>query len=183
MTDAEFRKSVLKLTVDANATVQRRLTELTRWAPIDRERVQTWFGTNDEATRASLIQGLGRLSKVLVGLAPKNFIRSSPDTDLATGCTPNLKNLSGEVAHVCAPDTATHTISISPNFCQLPDRSAGRLDSKQLTIVHEASHFHDTFGSLDHAYTQYNTRRLAQSNPERAIAKADSIAWYVLCTD
>jgi len=183
MTDAEFRKSVLKLTADANAMVQRRLSELSRWAVIDKERVQIWFGASDESTKVRLIDGLTKLGKVLSKLAPKNFIRSSLDTDRATGCTPNLKNLAGEVAHVCGPDTATHPISISPNFCTLPERSAGKLDSKQLTIVHEATHFYDTFGSFDHAYTQFNARRLAQSNPELAIANADSLAWYVLCTD
>jgi peptidyl-Lys metalloendopeptidase len=46
MTDAEFRKSVLKLTADANAMVQRRLGELSRWAVIDKERVKTWFGAS-----------------------------------------------------------------------------------------------------------------------------------------
>jgi len=183
MTDAEFRKSVLKLTSEANAMVQKRLGELSRWASVDKQRVQTWFGVSDDATKARLIEGLTKLSKVLSRLAPKNFIRSSLETDNATGCAPNLKNLTGEVAHVCGPDTATHTISISPNFCALPERSAGKLDSKQLTIVHEATHFYDTFGSKDHAYTQFNTRRLAQSDPELAISNADSIAWYVLCTD
>jgi hypothetical protein len=183
MTDAEFRNKVMRLTTEANEQVQTRLAGLRRWSNADRDRVKTWFGTSDDATKTELVGGLTRLSTVLAGLKPTNFVRSDSTADKATGCAPNLKNLSGEVAHVCAPDTATHTISISLNFCNLPDRSAGRLDSKQLTIVHEASHFYDTFKSIDHAYTQYNTRRLAQTNPELAIANADSIAWYVLCAD
>jgi peptidyl-Lys metalloendopeptidase len=74
MTDAEFRKSVLKLTADANAMVQRRLSELSRWAVIDKERVQIWFGASDESTKVRLIDGLTKLGKVLSKLAPKNFI-------------------------------------------------------------------------------------------------------------
>ncbi|WP_260463903.1 M35 family metallo-endopeptidase [Burkholderia sp. Bp8963] len=98
---------------------------------------------------------------------------------------PNTKNLAGEVAHVCGPDTATHTISINPKFCELPERSAGTLDSMQQTIVHECTHFTDTFGSLDYknTYGQFLSRRLAKNEPEMAIRNADNIAWYILYVD
>ena len=72
-----------------------------------------------------LTNGLVALITVMNGLTARNFVRSDPDLDRALDCTPNTKNLDGEVAHVCGPDTATHTISTSPKFCELSDTSAG----------------------------------------------------------
>ncbi|WP_224009177.1 M35 family metallo-endopeptidase [Paraburkholderia tropica] len=105
--------------------------------------------------------------------------------DRATGCVPNRKNITGEVAHVCRPDTATHTIAIQERFCTLDNKSAATMDSKQLTIVHECTHFIDTFGSVDYnnTYGQFLSKRLAQSEPKMAIQNADNISWYILCVD
>jgi peptidyl-Lys metalloendopeptidase len=183
MTDAEFRKTILKLRDDAIILIDKRLSELRRWSAADRYRVNTWFGTTDESTRQRVSSGLTKVEAVMRGLKPNNFIRSSPDLDRAVGCTPNMKNLSGEVAHVCGPDTATHTISISVNFCGLPDKSAGTLDSKMATIIHESTHFLDTIGTGDHAYGQFLCKRLAVENPALAINNADSFAWYVARND
>ncbi|MFL9893801.1 M35 family metallo-endopeptidase [Paraburkholderia sp. RL17-381-BIF-C] len=185
MTDAQFRVKVLTLRDEAVKVIAQRLQELSTWQPAARERVGTWFGTSDETTRTALMNGLVALVSVMKILSAKNFIRPSPERDRALGCKPNTKNLAGEVAHVCAPDTATHTIAIDPGFCVLPDRSAGTLASKQLTLVHECTHFIDTFGSLDYknTYGQFLGRRLAKDEPGMALKNADNIAWYVLCTD
>jgi hypothetical protein len=183
MTDADFRRSILLIRDDTVALIERRLDELKAWNITAQDRVMEWFGRGDSATKHRLVSGLLSTKTVLVGLTPLNFVRSSPDTDRAVGCTPNTKNLSGEVAHVCAPDTATHTISISTGFCTLPDKSFGKLDSKQLTLIHEVSHFYDTFSSKDHRYGQFLSRQLAKADPERAIENADNIAWYVACRD
>ncbi|MGU7774936.1 M35 family metallo-endopeptidase [Burkholderia sp. MR1-5-21] len=182
MTDAEFRKLVLGLTDEAVVITKRRIAELARWTPDIQARVTVWFGSSDSAIRTRLTTGLGALVTVMSNLTAKNFVRPGSDADLATGCLPNMKHLDGEVAHVCRPDTATHTIAININFCSLPHRSAGNLSSKQLTIVHECSHFIDTFGSEDYpgAYGRWACERLAKENPEQAIRNADSIAWFVL---
>jgi peptidyl-Lys metalloendopeptidase len=126
--------------------------------------------------------GLKALVPVMNGLTARNFVRVGSEPDRATGCVPGMKNLDGEVAHVCAPDTATHTIAINGNFCYLPKRSASRLSSMQLTIVHECTHFADTFGSLDYpnGYGYSACAWLANDHPDRALTNADSIAWYVL---
>lgn len=118
------------------------------------------------------------------GLEPKNFIRPDPEKERVLGCVPN-SDTRGEVAHVCGPDTATHTIAITRNFCDLPETTAGTLSSMQLTIVHECTHFYDTFGALDYKNT-YGPRlclQLAQSEPDMAIKNADNIAFYVLASD
>jgi len=90
-----------------------------------------------------------------------------------------MKNF-GAAAHVCGPDTATHTICIHELFCTMRDRSTGA-DSKLSTIIHEATHFTDTFSSGDHKYTITPfLPRWGQQNPDLAIDNADSIAGYVV---
>ncbi|MBR7943503.1 M35 family metallo-endopeptidase [Burkholderia cenocepacia] len=182
MTDAEFRKLVLGLRDEAVVITKQRIAELARWTPDIQARVAVWFGSPDNAIRTRLTAGLRALVTVMSDLTAKNFVRPGSDADLATGCLPNMKDLDGEVAHVCRPDTATHTIAINIHFCSLPDRSASNLSSKQLTIVHECSHFIDTFGSEDYpnAYGRWACERLAKEHPEQAIGNADSIAWFVL---
>jgi peptidyl-Lys metalloendopeptidase len=182
MTDAEFRKKVLSLRDDAVKIVEKRLHELTVWQVSAQDRVKTWFGVADEGTRQTLITGLNALLPVMRGLKAENFVRADPARDRSLGCVPNMKNL-GEVAHVCGPDTATHTISIDPAFCTMPDISAATLSSKQQTIVHECTHFLDTFGSVDYhnTYGQFLGKRLAQDEPSMAIKNADNLAWYIVC--
>jgi peptidyl-Lys metalloendopeptidase len=179
MTDAEFRKRVLKLRDEAVLQVGKRITELQRWNSMEQARVAEWFGRNDGATRNRLLMGLIAVNGVLRDLKPKNFVRQSPELDRYLGCQPNMKNF-GAAAHVCGPDTATHTICIHELFCTMRDRSAGA-DSKLSAIIHEATHFTDTFSSGDHKYTITPfLPRWGQENPDLAIDNADSIAGYVV---
>ncbi|MDN7873500.1 M35 family metallo-endopeptidase [Burkholderia multivorans] len=86
-------------------------------------------------------------------------------------------------AHVCAPDTATHTFSISAKFCTMRPWSA-YADSQVSVIIHEASHFLDTMATTDEQY--YITPFLSawgRSHPDLAINNADSIAGYVVDGD
>ncbi|WP_243751057.1 M35 family metallo-endopeptidase [Paraburkholderia sp. BL10I2N1] len=182
MSDAEFRKTVLTLRDDAVKVIALRIQDLSNWNAAAQARVKQWFGKSDEDARTKLISGLKALVPVMNGLTARNFVRVDSEQDRATGCVPGTKNLDGEVAHVCAPDTATHTIAINRNFCQLPQKSVSRLSSMQLTIVHECTHFVDTFGSLDYpgGYGYTACTWFASDHPDRAITNADSIAWYVL---
>ncbi|MBB5497963.1 M35 family metallo-endopeptidase [Paraburkholderia sp. MM5384-R2] len=182
MSDAEFRKAVLTLRDDAVRVIELRVQELSNWHAAAKTRVKQWFGSSDEDTRTKLMSGLKALVPVMNGLTARNFVRVDSQQDRATGCVPGRKNLDGQVAHVCAPDTATHTIAINRDFCALPQKSASRLSSMQLTIVHECTHFIDTFGSVDHpgGYGYTACTWLAREHAYRAITNADSIAWYVL---
>ncbi|MBC8736564.1 hypothetical protein F6X40_06975 [Paraburkholderia sp. UCT31] len=179
MTDAEFRAKVMKLRDDAVVLVDKRIAALNTWSLSEQARVANWFGTKDNATRNLLIQGFTAVNRVMRGLQPKNFIRQSPELDRVLGCLPHPVS-SGSAAHVCAPDTATHTISIHEVFCETRDFTSGG-DSKLSTIIHECTHFTDTFWSKDWKYTI--TRFLAtwgQENPQQAINNADSLAGYVV---
>jgi peptidyl-Lys metalloendopeptidase len=179
MTDAEFRATVMKLRDDAVVLVDKRLAALKMWALSEQARVGNWFGVKDGGTRDLLIRGFTAVNKVMRGLEPKNFVRQSPELDRAPGCVPHPIS-QGSAAHVCAPDTATHTICIHEVFCKTRDFSAGG-DSKLSTIIHECTHFTDTFGSKDWKYTI--TRFLpiwGQENPHQAINNADSLAGYIV---
>ncbi|SAL83036.1 peptidase M35 [Caballeronia arvi] len=184
MSNAAFRKKVLKLRDDAVVIVEQRIRELTAWSQSAQARMKLWIGNTDDRTRAELIQRLRALLVVMKGLEPKNFIRPDPENERILGCVPN-PDTRGEVAHVCGPDTATHTIAITRNFCVLPETTVGTLSSMQLTILHECTHFYDTFAALDYKNT-YGPRlglQLAQSEPDMAIKNADNIAFYVLASD
>ncbi|MGH8781013.1 MAG: M35 family metallo-endopeptidase [Paraburkholderia sp.] len=180
MTDAEFRKRVLVLRDCAAIVVGRRLAALSQWSIAEQARVTDWFGRSDAAIYDRLMSGLPALKKVLEGLGPKNFLRASPELDRYLGCMPHLKNVQEEAAHVCAPDTRTHTMCIAPKFCTMPEVHMFN-ESKLATIVHEATHFVDTFGSADNMYGFNSYMKVwARSNPDLATRNADSIALYVL---
>jgi peptidyl-Lys metalloendopeptidase len=51
-------------------------------------------------------------------------------------------------------------------------------DSKAGTLVHEMSHFNVVAGTSDYAYGQTAAKRLASTNPKRAINNADSHEYF-----
>jgi len=60
-------------------------------------------------------------------------------------------------------------------FWQAP---ATGTDSKAGTLVHETSHFNNVAGTDDWAYGQSACQSLATSNPDHAIANADSHEYF-----
>jgi peptidyl-Lys metalloendopeptidase len=182
MSNAEFRKRIMEARDNAIKLVKIRTTALSTLWNNEKERVKIYFGSTDEELKRTLFKGLGAICAVLGELEPKNFVRPGTDEDSATGCLPNPNTQSGTVAHVCAPDTATHTIAIHDAFCELPLVTRPGKDSWELTLVHECSHFADTFSSIDYKniyYGPHQTQLLAKTEAHMAIRNADSIAWYV----
>jgi len=179
MTDAEFRKLVMALSAEAVELITTRSRELASWTPAAKQRVSDWFGGRcDEGLRDSLFAGLGRLGNVMSELQPKNFVRESPEAAARVGCTPATKNENTD-ASVCKPDTKTHQICIHPHFCGLRDRDLHR-DSKITALIHECTHFNDTFSSDDAMYgISVGLKFWAQNNVEKAIRNADSITAYI----
>jgi peptidyl-Lys metalloendopeptidase len=181
MTNREFRITARRLLEWAAMAVDRRIEDLNRNDAGTRNRMQYWFGKNDEDTRQYLLSGFLRVSSVIKSLTPASLTRSDPNTDRILGCVPNVQNLDGEAAHVCAPNTERKLISIGMKFCNgLRDEDEDH-DSRVSTIIHEVTHFADTFASGDPMYSI--SRPLAfwgQRNPEKALKNADSLAGYVL---
>lgn len=180
MTNKEFREIINSILQRAIPLVDARIAALKLWPPSERTRVQRWFGRNDEPAHTILLNGLPRIAAVLRDLSPANFVRTDGDRDKATGCMANPAGTGQEAAHVCAPDTATHTISISPQFCTMRHWSADS-DSRVSTVIHEVTHFFDTMATKDNKYTiAYKIRDWAQANSDLALNNADSVAGYIV---
>ncbi|WP_426396796.1 M35 family metallo-endopeptidase [Ralstonia sp. R-29] len=182
MTNEEFARMVMKRRDKAVSLIDKRMTELTGWSPATQARVAQWFGNSDSTTRDYLAAGLSRIRHVLAGLTPGNFVRYSEAAMANVGCVSDSKKKLGVVAEVCAPDTATHTIAIHLDFCELRDFSYS-MDSQVSTLIHEVSHFHDTMSTGDPVYFMRKCRELAKSKPEITLHNADSIAGYVIYED
>ncbi|CAM2172037.1 Lysine-specific metallo-endopeptidase domain-containing protein [Paraburkholderia sacchari] len=180
MTNKEFREIVRDILQRAIPLVDKRVAALRMWSPSERARVQRWFGRSDESAHMILLNGLPRVATVLRSLTPGNFVRASAEQDRVLGCMPNPVGAEQEAAHVCAPDTATHTISISPKFCSMRHWSADS-DSRVSTVIHEVTHFFDTMATKDSKHIiAYTLRDWAQENSDLAINNADSVAGYIV---
>ena len=188
MTNKEFATMALRLRDTAvDYITKQRLPELSRWDKEAQARVKTWFGIADQGTREYLQKGLAACVRVLDGLEAKNFVRFTEGGKLAM-CV--MGSASGTVAAVCKPDTATHTIAIALNFCtfrwdnktQFETHEVLDGDSRLLTLLHEITHFDDTFSSNDEWYGTSISRINAADAKNRAKARmnADSIAAYIL---
>jgi len=182
MSNSEFAAMIMQRRDKAIELVAQRLVDLERWSRTDRERVAEWFGRDDQHIRSRLLSGLTKLQRVLQGLTPDNFVRYSEEAMALVGCTSNGQNKVGLVAAVRSPDIATRTIAIHLDFCELRDYSFTR-DSQVSTLIHEVSHFVDTFGAQDHQYYMDQSRKLARSRPDLVIENADSITGYVVYDD
>ncbi|QFZ81692.1 hypothetical protein GFK26_02310 [Variovorax paradoxus] len=190
MTNKQFATATLKLRdLAVSYITKQRLPELERWDKEAQARVATWFGIADQGTREHLQKGLAACVRVLQGLGAKNFVRFTAGGKLLT-CV--LDNGVGTVAAVCKPDVATHTIAIALPFCEFTydhrvvfgtDKVFDG-DSRLLTLIHEVTHFDDTFSSNDTWYGTINSRdHVNKENSAALRVNADSIAAYVLGVD
>ncbi|WP_250476010.1 M35 family metallo-endopeptidase [Caballeronia sp. GAFFF1] len=181
MTDREFRELAAKLLKASQDLVERRLADLRRYDAKTKERMTYWFGTSDEPSRRYLIAGFEKVSRVLGDLRPTNLIRSLSDEDRSLGCAPNLKNLDGEAAHVCKPNINTRRIAIAIQFCTTLSNFKMFADSRVSTLIHEVTHFLDTFDSTDEMYSISTPLALwGQRNSVLALRNADSLAGFVV---
>lgn len=186
-TNKEFAISTMKLRdLAIDYITKQRLPELARWDEEARAHVMTWFGVADQSTREHLRKGLTECARVLRSLEARNFVRFTPGGKLAT-CV--LNDGFGTAAAVCKPDTATHTIAIALRFCEFSHDNVVIFgtnkvfdgDSRLLTLIHEVTHFDDTFSSNDTWYGTANARNQVRAENAAALrVNADSIAAYVL---
>ncbi|MET3915745.1 putative Zn-binding protein involved in type VI secretion [Variovorax sp. OAS795] len=178
MTNREFCDLMMKVRDRAVELItKKRLPELQRWNNADQARVAQWFGNNDPSVREYLHNGLSACERVLRGLEGKNFVRYSLTALKHVGCT--IESPRGVVAAVCKPDTQSRTIAIHIDFCQLR-RTSAKFDSQLSTLVHEVTHFNDTFGSFDTINHLGASLQAAKTAPESVKTNADSIAGYVV---
>ncbi|WP_027212055.1 M35 family metallo-endopeptidase [Burkholderia sp. WSM2232] len=181
MTDNEFRVIAKRLLGWAVTLVERRIGDLNRNDAATKQRMMYWFNRTDDSTRQYLLAGFSRHLAALRDLTPACLVRSDPDLDRMLGCMPNLKNVDREAAHVCGPNTERRLISIGMKFCNgLRDQNMFG-DSRLSTLIHEVTHFSDTFGSGDRRYGLDPTAaEWARNNPDEALRNADTLAGYVV---
>jgi hypothetical protein len=193
LTNKEFAELALTLRDEAPLLAGQRTSELERWDKKAQASVLEWFGDpgflEREAhlsdLRKHLMLGLVGCARVLGALMPENFVRWSPTAHEHVGCVNPHPNLEGVAAQVCKPDVKTHTVAIALPFCEL--RRSTKVygtdtyregDSQLLTLIHEVTHFDDTFGSSDLWNGAKNARAHAADPASRN--NADSLALYIL---
>ncbi|OXI18586.1 M35 family metallo-endopeptidase [Burkholderia sp. AU15512] len=181
MTNREFRIMVARLIKWSIILVDQRIADLKQYDERTRERMIYWFNRCNENTRQYLINGFSRQLSVLKTLTPHNFVRSDPNLDRMLGCVPNMGDIDNEAAHVCGPNTERRLISIAAKFCTgLRDQNMYG-DSRLSTLIHEVTHFVDTFGSCDTRYGLDPTSAAwARANPELALRNADTLTGFVI---
>ena len=177
MTNKAFSLLAMELRDKAVALIETRLADLQRWDRAAQARARQWFGVGSTETREYLLNGFKKCLSVLKALRPENFVRYSVDTMQRLGCT--TENDPSAVVEVCKPDTATHTIAIHIGFCTIP-KFAITTDSQLVTLIHEITHFDDTFSSEDTVYHMRQSLIELSGSPAKALKNADSLVGYVV---
>ncbi|MBJ9900313.1 M35 family metallo-endopeptidase [Burkholderia cenocepacia] len=181
MTNRQFRITASRLLKWSIILVERRITDLKRYDKTTKDRMIYWFNRCDENTRQYLLDGFSRHLSILKTLTPHHFVRSDPNLDRMLGCVPNMVDIDNEAAHVCGPNTERRLISIAMKFCTgLRDQNMFG-DSSLSTVIHEVTHFVDTFGSGDPRYGLDPTAAAwARANPDQALRNADTLTGFVI---
>ncbi|AMU09473.1 M35 family metallo-endopeptidase [Burkholderia cenocepacia] len=181
MTNRQFRITASRLLKWPIILVERRITDLKRYDKTTKDRMIYWFNRCDENTRQYLLDGFSRHLSILKTLTPHHFVRSDPNLDRILGCVPNMVDIDNEAAHVCGPNTERRLISIAMKFCTgLRDQNMFG-DSRLSTVIHEVTHFVDTFGSGDPRYGLDPTAAAwARANPDQALRNADTLTGFVI---
>ncbi len=125
--------------------------------PTSAPRYTTWFGSPNRNRQNTVTAHFRSISSAL----------SSAPVRLSCACNDNY------YAYVYPNDP--YKIYICRAFWSAPLTGT---DSKAGTLVHEMSHFNVVAGTDDNAYGQSNAKRLARTNPGRAVQNADSHEYF-----
>jgi len=183
MTNQEFKQVIMKVRDAAITLVKERIAALSKWDAQERARAAYYFGRADEEIRSALATGLPRLLSALQELVPEKIVRWDDALNRNLTCAIVLDSGQNR-ASVCKPDSEKRVIAIYSAFCT---DSNGELwhGAKVKTLIHECTHYVDTFNSDDIMYgnTDSGMRAFAIGNPDKAIRNADSITGYIATFD
>jgi hypothetical protein len=183
MTNREFRQVIMKVRDAAVTLVKERLAALSKWDVQERERAVYYFGRSDEQIRSTLATNLPKLLSALQELVPEKIVRWDNALNKSLSCSLTVDSGQNR-ASVCKPDSAKRVIAIYSAFCT---DSNGELfhGAKVKTLIHECTHYTDTFDSVDAMYgnTDSGMHAFALGNPGQAIRNADSITGYIATFD
>jgi peptidyl-Lys metalloendopeptidase len=125
-------------------------------------RYTSWFGTYTSSRYSTVRSHYTSISSAL-GTKPLVFDCSTcPGSDLAD-------------AYAYVYSNQPYRVYLCNAFWAAPNAGT---DSRAGTIIHEVSHFTVVAGTGDYAYGQSAARRLATSNPSRAVQNADSHEYF-----
>ncbi|WP_439891585.1 M35 family metallo-endopeptidase [Ralstonia sp. 25C] len=176
--NAEFRKLVMKLRGAAVILINDRIADVARWDNAAKERAEFWFGRADDALRLKLRDGLPKLASSMKELVPENIIRWDEQEQRNITCSVVPDSGMNDAA-VCKPDSARRIIAIYSHFCTLDDVFVAD-KCKLKALIHECSHYVDTFNSDDVVYGHGHGLSIwARTSVEQAHKNADNIACYV----
>ncbi|QIE22680.1 M35 family metallo-endopeptidase [Caballeronia sp. SBC2] len=183
MTNQEFRRVIMKVRDAAVTLVKDRIAAQSKWDVKERERATYYFGRADEEIRSTLARGLPKLLSALQELVPEKIVRWDDALNKSLSCsiTPD----SGQNrASVCKPDSEKRVIAIYSSFCTDSNGWLWRF-SKVKTLIHECTHYTDTFNSDDVIYADsaIGAHIFALNNADKAIRNADSITGYIATFD
>lgn len=123
-------------------------------------RYTTWFGSYT-ATRYSTVKS--HFSKISAAL-------NNSTVTYDCFCEANLAD-----AYAYVYPNQPYTIHVCNAFWSAPTSGT---DSRGGTIVHEMSHFTVNGGTQDYVYGQTGAKNLARTNPNKAVANADSHEYF-----
>jgi hypothetical protein len=183
ISNRQFREVIVRARDAAVSLIRQRIEAVERWDPRERERARLYFGKADFDIQKTLAVGLPKLLAAMRELVPERIVRWDSDTNSKLSCA-IAPDIGDNAASVCKPDSRKRVIAIYSKFCHI---SNGELwhESKVKTLIHECTHYVDTFDSEDIAYgdTEAGMKMFALNNPERAIRNADSITGYIATFD
>lgn len=116
-----------------------------------------WFGTGSR----------GHVANIMAN-ARRTLPSSRPN------CNCDIPN-PGQVYAYVYPNDRSHNIYLCGAFW--PQADTGR-NTKGGTMVHEVTHFNDVGRTQDHVYGYEESKRLARTDPQRAINCAENYTWY-----
>jgi len=141
---------------DAIDALNKRIEDLDNWDDATAESFRKWFGTDDDAARATIRARMEASRDLLQGYTLDNF---QPDDDAYAYVYPN----------------DDQTIYLGEPFADAP--ATGR-DSRAGTLIHEVSHFDSVEGTDDHAYGEHDCAALALLGAD-ALDNADNFEYFV----
>ncbi|WP_233839032.1 M35 family metallo-endopeptidase [Paraburkholderia sp. ZP32-5] len=183
MTNKEFRRQAMRARDIGVLLIRERMVAVARWDTQERDRAEIYFARADEEIRSTLATGLPRLLAAMQELVPEKIVRW--DSEMNRGLTCSVAPDSGvNHAAVCKPDSEKRVIAIYSKFCSI---SLGELfhECKIKTLIHECTHYTDTFNSTDEVYadTESGAKYFAKNHPDVAIKNADNITGYIATFD
>ena len=161
MEQDEADKAIKQALKDQREILEKKKGELEKWDDSAKADFEEWFGGTDEEARKEVTQRIDKILDLNKSFTEKNFKASeNPKKNVFGYVYPNKQD----------------TIYLDHAFERA---SATGKDSRAGTLCHEMSHFKDYGGTKDHVYGTENARRLAETDPKKALQNADNFEYYL----